>query len=236
MLRCEIGVEGLETQWGILPLGSLAEWVTAVLALVAGIVAIVALVLSRKANSHARDAAAAAVASSELTDKAYRDDVRVRDEAQARLVYSTLKTEVSVILEGGDVPKPFPQSTPFVHLDGMVSTQQPGLNSAAIVTQSAQVVRVSMHNKSSEIISSIRVLLYDRRSKMELNPPHGHIVLLPEETLDVDFLVPYDQNRFEPEVIFRDAAGKYWSRRGFDPIAALPDERRNRHGLPIAPN
>lgn len=234
MLRTEAVVEGLETQWGTLPLGSLAEWVTAAIALVAGIAAIVALILSGVANHHARKAAAAADRSSELTDQAYRDDVRVREEAQARLVYSTLKIEVPVILEGGDVPNTYPPNTPFMVIDGMISARQPGVNSAAIATQNAQVVRVTMHNQSSEIISSIRVLLYDRRDRTELNPPYGHVVLLPEETLDVDFITPHEQNRYEPEVIFRDAAGNYWSRRGFDPIAALSDERRNRHGLSIA--
>lgn len=230
-------LSGITTWWGTisdtLTFGSLAEWVTAIIAVIAAIAAVRALRFNREANKHARDAARAAAQSNELTAQAYRDDVRVRDEAQARLVYATFSDGHLLTLEGGDVPKPYASSTPIVAIDGMVS-KQPGVNSQAIVTKNAQIVRVTVHNRSSEIISSIRVSLFDRRSHTEVSPAHGRVVLLPEEIQDMEFIAPCEDARYEPDIVFRDATGKYWTRRGFDPIAPLPDKRRKELGLPKA--
>lgn len=214
--------------------GSVAEWVTAGVAIAAAGAAFWALKYNKAANAHARDAADAAAASNALTAQAYRDDVRVRDEAQARLVYATLTDGHDVTMEGGDVPRPYESSTPILAVGGMVS-DQPGVNSRGIVTKHAQIVRVTVHNRSSEIISSIRVSLFDRRGSVELSPAHSRVVILPEETQDVEFVAPYEDARYEPEITFRDATGKYWSRRGVDPIAPVPDNRRNELGLPKAP-
>lgn len=214
--------------------GSVAEWATVVVAVAAAGAAFWALRYNRAANAHARDAADAAAASNTLTAQAYRDDVRVRDEAQARLVYATLTDGHAVTLEGGDVPRPYVSSTPILAIDGMVS-DQPGAHSRDIVTKHAQIVRVTVHNRSNEIISSIRISLFDRREGVEQSPAHGRVVLLPEESQDVEFIAPYGDALYEPDIIFRDATGKYWSRRGADPIAPVPDRRRNELGLPTAP-
>src|SRR5690606_27510422 len=87
--------------------GSIAEWVTAGVAVAAAGAAFWALRYNKAANAHAQDAADAAAKSNELTAQAYRDDVRVRDEAQARLVYATLDAGHPVILGGTEVPKPW---------------------------------------------------------------------------------------------------------------------------------
>lgn len=229
---------GLITWWGsisdTLTLGSIAEWVTAIIAVVAAIAAVRALRFNREANKHARRAADAAAKSNELTAQAYRDDVRVRDEAQARLVYATLGGGQPVILQGAEAPKPRHPDVPLVALPGIIAERQEGMP-YAIVTQSARTVAVHVHNRSTEIISSIRIALSHKRKSGDLDASTGLIVLLPGESQEVEFVVPFDDARYVPDIAFRDATGKYWTRRGFDPIAPLPDERRNEFGLPKAP-
>lgn len=234
MLRAKAVAEELVTPCGDLSLGSLAEWVTAVIALVAAVAAVVALILSGKANGHARNAAAAAVESSKLTDKAYRDDVRVRDEAQARLVYSTLDAGHSVILAGTELPEPLVSGAELVPLPDMVYVHGNG-QGARYVSENARTVVVGVHNRSMEIISSIRVALFNASDKREIGHAPGWIVLLPNESRKLEFLVPFGDTYYLPDIAFRDSTGKYWSRRGFDPIAPLRDERRNQFGLPKAP-
>ena len=214
-----------------LTLGSIAEWVTAIIALIAAIAAVRALKFSRRANVHAQAAATAAEQSSELTAKAYRDDVRVRDEAQARLVYTTLDGGQPVILEGTEVRQPRHPDVPLVVLPGMLTEGQEGMP-YSLLRESTRTVVLAVHNRSSEIISSIWASLLDRSNKCELKSATGLIVLLPGGSQEVEFMVPFDDVRYVPDVSFRDAAGKYWMRRGFDPIAPLPDERRNEFGFP----
>lgn len=212
--------------------GSIAEWVTAGVAVAAAGAAFWALKYNKAANAHARDAADAAAKSNELTAQAYRDDVRVRDEAQARLVYATLDGGQPVILGGTEVPKPWFQEAALVPLQGMTYEHESGV---PYVSEAARTVVVRVHNRSAEIISSIRVTLFDDSQKLELDTAPGWIVLLPDESAAFEFLVPFGDTRYLPNIAFRDSTGKYWTRRGFDPIAALPDERRNEYGLPKAP-
>lgn len=212
--------------------GSVAEWATVVVAVAAAVAAFWALHYNKAANAHARDAADAAAKSNELTAQAYRDDVRVRDEAQARLVYATLGAGHPVILGGTEVPKPWAQEAALVPLQGMTYEHASGL---PYVSEAARTVVVRVHNRSAEIISSIRVTLFDDSQKLELDTAPGWIVLLPDESAAFEFLVPFGDTRYLPNIAFRDSTGKYWTRRGFDPIAALSNERRNEYGLPKAP-
>jgi len=212
--------------------GSVAEWVTAGVAVIAAGAAFWALRFNKAANDYARDAAGAAAKSNELTARAYRDDVRVRDEAQARLVYSTLDEANPVILAGTEIPKPWVAGAALVPLQGMVYEHGSGV---PYVAEAARTVAVRVHNRSTEIISSIRVSLFDATEKRELDTAPGWIVLLPDESRAFEFLVPFGETRYLPNIAFRDSTGKYWTRREFDPIAALPDERRNEYGLPKAP-
>ncbi|WP_053386655.1 hypothetical protein [Leucobacter japonicus] len=213
--------------------GSVAEWVTAVIAVVAAIAAVRALRFNRVANTHARAAAEAAAQSNELTARTYQDDVRVRDEAQARLVYAILGVGQPVILGGAEAPKPQHPDRPLVPLPGIVAECGEGMPYAT-VTENARTVAVHVHNRSTEIISSIRVSLSCKRNSGELNASTGLVVLLPGESREVEFIVPFGDIQYDPDIAFRDAAGKYWTRRGFDPIVQLSDARRNEFGLPVA--
>lgn len=212
--------------------GSVAEWATVVVAIAAAAAAFWALRYNKAAASHARDAAEAAAASNELTAQAYRDDVRVRDEAQARLVYATLSAGHPVILGGTEVPKPWTHGAAFVPLQGMVCEHESGV---PYVGEDARTVVVCVQNRSDEIISSIRVTLFDDSEKIELSAAPGWIVLLPDESVTFEFLVPFGDTRYLPDIAFRDSTGKYWFRRGYDPICRLSNERRNEFGLPKAP-
>lgn len=196
-------------------LGSLAEWVAAGIALLALIGAAVSLSFSARAARLSADA-------NNLTAAAYRDDVKVRTEAQARRIWSTLDGVYFVRADENVYP---PEN--FRAFGGEVGIKEQlidgvvmGWEAAADQTQ----IQLTVHNQSEEVVGPVRAYVCDRQTLalIDRTVVGSDDPLLPGQTARMCVVHRAGEHRgFWPVIEFRDAAGVWWRRRHYEPIEQL---------------
>ncbi|MGV2902943.1 hypothetical protein ACNPM4_14825 [Microbacterium sp. AGC62] len=179
--------------------------------LVAVIVAGIALRFSHKSN--------------QIAQAVYADDVRARNEAQARLVYASTRG-ASIYRKGENIP----------HHDGEHSMTQVGGNVLGCSSGSPggfhaiedmQIIDLEIFNGSTEVIGAFQAQLYDLQ-KQEIVPGSiGADYVRPgEKTPLIRIALPGMSAHYVSEISFRDSAGLSWSRRGYEPVQPLDEGRR----------
>lgn len=192
--------------------GSVAEWWTFGATVSAVVVAGVALWFSGSANR--------------IAQTVYADDVRVRNEAQARLVYaSTLGA--SVYRKGDPIP-PHDGEHSMTQVGGNVlgsTTDPPG---ELVALEDMQIIDLEIFNGSTEVIGAFQTQLYDPRNQKIVPGSIGSDSIRPgEKTSRIRIAVPGITGHYIPEISFRDSAGLFWSRRGYEPVEPLDQARRD---------
>lgn len=242
---------------GGLPIGSIAELLTVVittLALIAaayaGYQAKIAASSARKqaeaaatALKHSAAAAESAAAQAAAATKAFEEDAKVREEAQARLVFSELG-EPSYVVKGNrytyDV---FESRHRTVWDDAMLSpwqerdqTSQPVRN--RITTANGVRMPVFVTNLSTEIISPVRLYFVDPSTGRRTTPGSFDEILRPKHeklTYGVVIALPDGVNimreppakhfaSWVPVLEFRDSSGVWWRRMSSEPVVKLDDK------------
>ncbi|MBY6061015.1 hypothetical protein [Microbacterium esteraromaticum] len=193
-------------------IGTAADWATFAATTFAVIAAGAALYYSHRANA--------------LSREIYREDVRVRNEAQARLVYARKQREI--IYRKGQEIVADNDATMSETRGGLLGTtnetQSPGATRAL---EDLMVVEVVIHNDSKEVIGPFQVRLHDVIAGEPLTTSYGTEVVLAGKTSDpIQFAVPRFDGNYVPDISFRDSAGLCWSRRGYEPIQVLDEQRR----------
>lgn len=192
--------------------GSVAEWWTFGATVSAVVVAGVALWFSGRANR--------------IAQTVYADDVRVRNEAQARLVYaSTLGA--SVYRKGDPIP-PHDGEHSMTQVGGNVLGSTAGLPGELVALEDMQIIDIEIFNGSTEVIGAFQTQLYDLRNQKIVPGSIGSEFIRPgEKTSRIRIAVPEITSHFIPEISFRDSAGLFWSRRGYEPVKPLDQARRD---------
>lgn len=192
-------------------LGSVADWVMVLTTIGAVVVAGIALNYSRKAN--------------QIAQRVYTDDVRVRNEAQARMVYSKVRG-VSVYFKGEGIPAHNDEHS-MTQVGGNVLGSNEDGTGDLYALEDTQIIDLTIYNGSSEIIGAFQAQLYDMTHRVTIPGSIGADAVLPgESTPLIRIAVPGGHGNYLPEISFRDSAGLFWSRRGFDPVQSLDEERR----------
>ncbi len=191
--------------------GSVTDWVMVGATIGAVVVAGVALWFSHKANR--------------IAQAVYADDVRARNEAQARLVYaSTLGA--SVYREGEPIP-PHDGEHSMTQVGGNVLGGSPGRPGEFIALEDMQIIDLEIFNGSTEVIGAFQTQLYDLRNQTIVPGSIGSEFIRPgERTPRIRIAVPGIASHYVPEISFRDSAGLFWSRRGYEPVQTLDEARR----------
>ncbi|MDI6023152.1 hypothetical protein QBL02_06295 [Leucobacter sp. UT-8R-CII-1-4] len=198
--------------------GSVADWAMVVVTLGAVVVAGIALGFSRKANEASSEA-------NRIAQAVYAEDVRARNEAQARLVYASVL--------GGAI---YRKGDPISRRDGEYSMTQVGGNVLGsdpdrpheyIALEDMQIIDIEIINGSTEVIGAFQTQLYDLRKQAIVPGSIGSEFIRPgEKTTRICIATPEIESHFLPEISFRDSAGLFWSRRGYEPVHPLDPERR----------
>ena len=187
-------------------MGSVAEWATAVVALLALVAAALSWVASRHANK--------------IAARAFERDVEQRFRAQARLVYTSIEQQMSgpglgvdvtidgkQVFEGGDVELHIPPVPP----------------GRWIADANSMFYLFHVHNLSDELVPEVILRLWDARA----NVPIDGIELRPKRALAPRSFQIYGvflkteahlHQGVEPVIVFRDSDGHWWRRRQTDPI------------------
>lgn len=192
--------------------GSVAEWWTFGAAVSAVVVAGVALWFSGRANR--------------IAQTVYADDVRVRNEAQARLVYaSTLGA--SVYRKGDPIP-PHDGEHSMTQVGGNVLGSTTCPSGELVALEDMQIIDFEIFNGSTEVIGAFQTQLYDPRNRKIVPGSIGSDFIRPgEKTSRIRIAVPGITSHYIPEISFRDSAGLFWSRRGYEPVEPLDQARRD---------
>jgi hypothetical protein len=185
--------------------GSVAEWVTALAAVLALIGAIVSVALSAQANK--------------ITATAYKTDVLEREQAQARFVYA-LTDEVQLFSPGDTFNVGDGVLAGTVNGDAAVMVS-PGLWQANRTTIAA---KVTVYNRSQEMIGPLKVSLYEKKTgepigSMSMGASDAAPPLQPGGS--VSYRLAMDCPNFveaRADLHFRDSSGRWWRRRDYDPI------------------
>lgn len=162
---------------------------------------------------------------------AYVREVRARRWAQARLVYVRL-VDVSWHPPGATVPL-------LAHGAGIGFGDVPWLPVSGpppiteqIVMAAAGTVTAAVHNGSDELFGPAFVRALGRNGPgvpwafevpAGATAPHSETVV---ELLCSNPHYPTGEPGIELEVTFRDAAGRWWRRRGFEPVGRARDRER----------
>lgn len=187
---------------------------------------------------HSESAAASARDQAVAAQNAFEADAKVREEAQARQVYSTLMArqwlEPGVPIDGGDISVVYDVgylSNPQMDVSGRVlqETKRYGLQ-----------LFVTVFNQSSEIIGAVAIQAghaYGNRQSVQgvyeqpIEPggTFGCTLVVPmDEGFDPDGTTPDEQALgWVATIEYRDSVGVWWSRRGSSYIVKLdrgPDE------------
>lgn len=191
--------------------GSVAEWVMVAVTIGAVVVAGIALRFSRKAN--------------QIAQQVYADDVRARNEAQARMVYPLVRG-ASVYFKGEVIPQHDGEHS-MTQVGGNVLGSQEDEVGGLYALEDMQIIDFEICNGSTEVIGAFQAQLYDLTQKTTLSGSIGADVVLPGESTGlIRIAVPGSKGNYLPEISFRDSAGLFWSRRGFDPVESLDEARR----------
>jgi hypothetical protein len=185
--------------------GSVAEWVTALAAVLALAGAVWSVVLSAQANK--------------ITAVAYKTDVLEREQAQARFVYA-LTDEVKLHQPGDTFRVGDDVLAGTVNGDAAVMTS-PGVWTANRPTIAA---KVTVYNRSEEMIGPIRISLYNKTTgepigAMSMGASATSPPLQPGGT--ISYRLAMDSPTFveaRADLRFRDSSGRWWHRRDYDPI------------------
>lgn len=192
--------------------GSLADWVLVFVTLCAVIVAGIALWFSRKSN--------------QIAQSVYADDVRARNEAQARLVYAVVHG-ASVYFKGQTIAAPEVDHS-LTQVGGNVLGIKEDEARSTYALDDLTIVDLEIRNDSNEIIGAFQAQLFDPTTQELLPGSSGADFVRPGQSSSlIRIAVPGKRAILTPEISFRDSAGLYWSRRGFEPIQSLDEERRN---------
>lgn len=228
-------------------LGSVAEWATFAVALAALGAAIVA---GRAA--HAQSAAATAT---------LRLDIVARQQAQARLVYSTQGNPEELRMPRSFTEKQLEQPDFAWDLEALSElTLTPVLGQRKLVRlleRHAVLANVTVHNDSAEMISRVYLYFENTQSRESADPhfparsaeiaiaralePGGKakgkvmLPLAPGEDWPTDHTAAEIISGWVQVIEFRDASGNWWLRREAEPIRRVrrhPDELPRRSALP----
>ncbi|GGE86525.1 hypothetical protein D9V28_03150 [Mycetocola zhadangensis] len=154
---------------------------------------------------------------------AYRRDIQLRREAQARLVYS--KPTTAKVIDAGEQVDP-EGNIPMVITNGCHVVQGADGRWRTFAAEPLLRVRIVIHNGSAELVSRPKVYLVDEGYGVFL--PHGEAELNPiDPATDFaqDFVVPNPHHPGQPALstmlTFRDAHGAWWRRNGDDPVQSI---------------
>lgn len=193
--------------------GTAADWATFGATTFAVIAAGGALYYSHRANA--------------LSREIYREDVRVRNEAQARLVYARKRREI-VYRKGQEIVTDNDATTTETR-GGLlgITEEETGPSGRIRALDDLMMIEVVIHNDSTEVIGPFQVRLHDVTAGKPLTSSYGTEVVLPGTSSDpIQIAIPGISGNYLPDISFRDSAGLYWSRRGYEPIQMLDVKRR----------
>lgn len=197
--------------------GSIPEWVAAAVALAALFGAFWSLRYTAKS---ARTSAEA----NKITAAAYERDVQDRDEAQARLVHTTMP--VPLFLGQGSIYEAPPGVAAASH-DTPVELQS---DSQVRVLVDSIALQATVHNRSAEIIGPIALSAISIETGEALT---GRSIgtddpILPGDSMTFEILVPHHDGylRRGVRLEYRDSGGRWWARNGYEPIERIPDRPR----------
>jgi hypothetical protein len=198
--------------------GSVADWLVVAATFGAVIVAGIALRFSRKANQSSAQA-------NQIAQAVYADDVRARNEAQARLVYASIRG-ASVYRKGEFIPRHDGEYS-MTQVEGNVLGSTEGVAGDFHALEDIQIIDLEIHNGSTEVIGAFQAHLYDLKKQQVVPGSIGADFVRPGQTAAlIRFAVPGMSSHYLPEISFRDSAGLFWTRRGFEPVQPLDEERR----------
>lgn len=220
-----------------LTFGSLGEWFTV-------LVAIAALLTAIHAGKQARRSA-------DSSHKALLADIKVREEAQARLVYSD-SPAIKPVERGRTLWEPEGSSAdskttwPTELLSTRTRGRDKSLNDGWFRKTTGDAIRasVTVRNLSPEIITDVYLFFVNphldgsvesisaQKHISEIIKPQGeatHTIVIPylssralhEEDAASDFMLGWDR-----VIEFRDSSGVWWRRLGVEPIQKLKRESR----------
>lgn len=207
-----------------LDLGSWPEWITAVVAFLALIGAALSVYFAHRAVRTSREA-------NNITLAAYQDDVKERREAQARFVYAL--NEIPQLHHPGEVMQ-WPDTIKMtaangpVFVPGSLRSIGGGITEATVAAE-IRSTTVTVYNRSDEIVAGWMVSLYDRANGQPVGGVgvgENALPLLPgdSQTVRIDLLFdPSHHPHVGPVVEFRDSSGRFWRRRGSEPIELIRD-------------
>ena len=179
---------------------------------------------SEAAVQSARDQAVSA-------QRAFEADAKVREEAQARLVYSTLRT-------GQWIPRGHPADggdTSVVYSQGYLSnpTRDAVGNMVQDTRELGLQLIVTVHNNSSEILGGFTVAAVNIHNGESSEQGDWVDAVPPKDRVERTIVIPapgIDSKKTAPDaaaagwvasIQYRDSSGIWWSRRGSDPIVKI---------------
>ena len=201
--------------------GTLAEWATFAIAALALAAAIVSATHSSSATESARRSADVAV-------DAFLEDARVRREAQAAKVYAF--NDGKAVTAAGKPALPMFGKYKDTAIDPELFVERP--DGMRVFAVNAYHARVTVTNDSDELIGPITVQAFYKggfsveRVKWDLVLPRTQesfeIVVPLLEGIDPEFEAEAEEiMSVMPLLEFRDSAGRWWRRDGFNPIQHL---------------
>lgn len=158
--------------------------------------------------------------------KSYVEDVRHREFAQARLVYSELLESRVADTAGSTTVLPLTDPTPtiiqFREEDVLPAEIEPrvgGRSQGFTANMPVRIYKIMVHNDSDELISMVVTRMESNSVTIDSLSRGGRIVG-PHSTLETFFIIPKDDGGDEPKigVRFTDSTGVRWSRTGGDPV------------------
>lgn len=231
--NCAVFFHWSACEKGGLSMGSLAEWLTF-------FVTLGALVAAVFAGRYAKRAADSASVQAEAATTALKIDVRTREEAQARLVYSLVKRylhyPVGKVIVQGDGHE---NRTAWDHegltpwLNGQDLAGQPKLGRRT--TRETVLVTIEVQNRSAEIVTDVFIYMVNshlqQSAGLEAKSVAGLAfpVLFPYTSEDYTITIPLPEGSIVdpkdprpedlasgwiPVIEFRDSSGIWWARRG----------------------
>lgn len=185
--------------------------------------------LASGANTLATEANALAGEANTISDRVFAADVRVREQSQARLVYAAIEQDPMLWRKDREVerlPVPLDWSSLVdieIPFDQLFEFRDPPYERIWAV-QELTVIDVSVHNLSDEVIADALVELFhpDQTDRVEVGV-HTRAIL-PHTHVTAQFVLKGARSGYQPQLTFLDSGGKWWTRRGFEPMFETPKE------------
>lgn len=154
--------------------------------------------------------------------RTYALNSRGKREEQARLVYSQTLSLQS-LPPGSDVELPEDD-------DAHLAVHRVAWRFGSPLEEDAVLAAVEIHNRSKEVIGPINVRLAHSDQDWTDSPGFTLQALSPDSSARVFLLgkneLPFGTPVLFPIVLFRDSAGKWWRRKGTNPIQRVEQEPR----------